>query len=94
MRYFDNIFFVWTHREDKLDEFLERLNSFHPNLKFTSERSEQKINFLDITVQLGNSKFVTDLYCKPTDCHQCLHYNSCLPDYMKKSSVYSQGLSH
>ena len=92
LRYIDNIFFVWTHGEDKLDEFLQRLNSFHPNLKFTSKRSEQKINFLDITVQLSNKKFVTDLYCKPTDCHQYLHYNSCHPEHMKKSSVYSKGL--
>ena len=53
LRYIDDIFFVWTHGENKLDEFLESLNSFHPNLKFTSERSEQEINFLDITVQLS-----------------------------------------
>ena len=92
LRYIDDIFFVWTHGEDKLDEFLERLNSFHPNLKFTSERSEQKLNFLDVTVQLSNNKFVTDLYCKPTDCHQYLHYNSCHPEHMKKTSVYSQRL--
>ena len=92
LRYIDDMFFVWTHGENKLDEFLERLNSFHPNLKFTSERSEQEINFLDVTVQLSNNKFVTDLYCKPTDCHQYLHYNSCHPEHMKKSSVYSQGL--
>ena len=90
--YIDDIFFVWTHRDNKLDGFLERLNSFHPNLKFTSECSQQEINFLDVTVQLSNNKFVTDLYCKPTDCHQYLHYNSCHPEHMKKSSVYSQGL--
>ena len=92
LRYIDDIFFVWTHGDNKLDGFLERLNSFHPNLKFTSERSQQEINFLDVTVQLSNNKFVTDLYCKPTDCHQYLHYNSCHPEHMKKSSVYSQGL--
>ena len=57
----DDIFFVWTHRDNKLDGFLERLNSFHPNLKFTSEHSQQEINFLDVTVQLSNNKFVTDL---------------------------------
>ena len=43
-------------------------------------------------MQLSNNKLVTDLYCKPTDCHQYLHYNSCHPEHMKKSSVYSQGL--
>ena len=61
LRYIDDTFFVWTHGENKLDEFFELLNSFHLNLKFTSERSEQKINFLDVTVQLSNNKFVTDL---------------------------------
>ena len=35
---------------------------------------------------------MTDLYCKKTDCHQYLHYDSCHPQQMKKSSVYSQGL--
>ena len=45
LRYIDDIFFVWTHGDNKLDGFLERLNSFHPNLKFTSERSQQEINF-------------------------------------------------
>ena len=40
----------------------------------------------------GKDKFVTDPYCKATDCHQYLHYDSCHPDHMKKSSIYSQGL--
>ena len=37
--------------------------------------------------------FLTDLYCKKTDCHQYLYYHdSCSSGHMKKSSVYSQGL--
>ena len=38
LRYIDDIFFVG---ENKLDEFLERLNSVHLNIKFTLEHSEQ-----------------------------------------------------
>ena len=91
LRYIDYKFFVWTHVEDEFYKFLERLNSFHPNLKFTSECSREEINWCN-TVKLNNNQFVTYLYCKPTDSHQHLHYNSCHPDYMKKSSVYSQGL--
>ena len=37
-------------------------------------------------------EFVTDLYCKATDCHQYLRYDSCYPDHMKKLSVSCQGL--
>ena len=36
LRYIDNIFFIWNESEKKLDEYLEKLNNFHPNLKFTS----------------------------------------------------------
>ena len=92
LRYIDDIFFVWTHGEDKLHDFLSRLNEFHPNLKFTYEYSTEQINFLDVIVKKGKDEFERDIYCKATDCHQYLHYDSCHPDHMKKSSIYSQGL--
>ena len=53
---------------------------------------EKKQNFLDVTVELSNNQFVTDLYCYPTDSHQYLHYNFWHLEQMKKSSVYIQGL--
>ena len=34
----------------------------------------------------------TDLYIKPTDRHQYLHYTSSHPEHTKKSVVYSQTL--
>ena len=40
LRCIDDIFFIWNESEEKLDEFLENLNNFHPNLKFTSEKSK------------------------------------------------------
>ena len=42
--------------------FLERLNNFHPNLKFTHERSREEINFLDVTVRVNHGEFITNLY--------------------------------
>ena len=92
LRYTDDIFFVWTFGEEKLHDFLSCLNEFHPNLKFTYEYSTEQINFLDVIVKKGKDKFVTDPYCKATDCQQYLHYDSCHPDHMKKSSIYSQRL--
>ena len=35
-RYIDDIFFIWTHGQDKLEQFLVDLNKFHP-IKFTHE---------------------------------------------------------
>ena len=92
LRYTDDIFFFWTHGEEKLQDFLNCLNGFPPNLKFTYEHSIERINFSYVTVRKEIDEFVADLYCKATDCHQYLHYDSCHPDHMKKSNVYSQGL--
>ena len=54
--------------------------------------SGNSYNLLDVIVKKGKDKFVIDLYCKATDCHQYLHYDSCHPDQMKKWSIYSQEL--
>ena len=92
LRYIDDVFFIWTESEEKLEGFLNRLNVFHPNLKFTHEKSKSSVNFLDVSVSIVDNKIETDLYCKPTDCHQFLHFNSAHPFHNKKSIVYSQGL--
>ena len=74
-------FFIWTAIESEVDNFLERLDSFHPNLEFSQERSTEEINFLDVTSRVNQGEFVSrvnqgefiiDLCCKPTDGYQNL----------------------
>ena len=36
-RYIDDIFFIWTHGKEHLETFLQELNNFNPDLKFTCE---------------------------------------------------------
>ena len=31
-----------------MEKFLNKLNSFHPTIKFTAEYSKEKVNFLDV----------------------------------------------
>ena len=66
------MFFIWNESEEKLEQLLENLNNFHPNLKFTSEKSKKSVSFLDVTVSLIDQHLETDLYYKLTDCHQFL----------------------
>ena len=89
LRYITDIFFIWTESEDKFEGFLNRLNNFHPNLKFTHGESKSSLNFLDVSVSIVDNKLETDLFCKPTDCHQFLHFNSAHPFHNKKSIAYS-----
>jgi hypothetical protein len=91
-RFIDDIFMIWPHGEEKLDQFFTHLNSFHPTIKFTSERSRETINFLDVQVSWKNKTLITDLYVKPTDTHQYLHPSSCHPYHCKKAIPYSQAL--
>ena len=70
--HYDDIFFIRTESEESLETFLEDLNKFHPNLKFTYEKSREKINFLGVVIKIKEGRVITDLYCKPTDGHQCL----------------------
>ena len=83
VRYIDDIFFIWTHAQEKLKVFLEDLNKFHPNLKFTSVSSEENVAFLDLKVKLKQDKIETDLHVKSTDRHQYLHHASLHPEHTK-----------
>ena len=92
LRYIDETFLIWNESEEKLEEFLENLHNFYPNLKLTKEKSKKSVNFLDGTVTVIKQHPETDLHCKPTDCYQFLDFNSAHPIHIKKLIVYSQGL--
>ena len=77
LRFIDDIFMIWTHGEDNLNEFIKYLNGIHPTIKFTHESSPTHIDFLDTTVKINDSREIyTTLYEKPTDTHLYLHYTS------------------
>ena len=52
LRYVDDIFFIWTHGEEKLVQFLNELNNFHPNISFTYETSKNNVNFCKFKCKL------------------------------------------
>ena len=91
-RYIDDVFFIWTHGKETLSLFLEDLNNFDPNIKFSHEVNKESIHFLDLNIRLSDGNISRDLYVKPTDRHQFLHYTSPHPDHTKRSIVFSQAL--
>ena len=84
LRFIDDILMVWTHGNEKFDSFIAYLNSIHPIIKFTSERSTTSIPFLDVKILLENGKIEIGQYCKPTDKHQYLLHSSSHPYHTKK----------
>ena len=77
LRLIGDMFMIWTHGEDNLNEFIQYLNSIQPTIKFAHELSHSEIDFLHTTVKINDSRqLYTSLYEKPTDTHLYLHYTS------------------
>ena len=92
LRFLDDIFCLWTEGEENLNNFFKYLNEFHPTIKFTMEKSYEKINFLDAVVYKENKHLSTDLYTKDTDTHQYLHAKSCHRSCIKRAIPYGQAI--
>ena len=84
LRDIDDILFIWTHGEEQLNFFFKDLNDFHSNLKFTSQKG---VDFVDFNVSLKGGAVFTDLHIKPTDGHQFQHYKSSHPSHKKKKKI-------
>ncbi len=87
-RFIDACVMVWCPGREKLDEFINHLNSCHPTIKFTAEISDCGVNFLDTTIHLEkDGSLWTNLYYSrdPTDSHDYLLFSSAHPYHCKKS---------
>ena len=91
-RYIDDIFMIWTHGWETLQQFEDYANNFHPSIKFVFEKSDSEVNFLDTRISKHGANLSTDLYTKPTDTRQYLHFTSCHPIEHRLPIAYSQAL--
>ena len=62
LKYIDDIFFIWLGSEEELNCFLVRLNELSPNLRFTYEKLDKEMDFLDIIVKTESDELVTDSF--------------------------------
>ena len=93
LRFIDDIFYVWQHSQVELDVFITYLNGVHDTIKFTSESSTDRVNFLDIVVCLTPTRtLTTSLYVKPTDSASYLHFDSAHPKHCIQGIPFGQFL--
>ena len=90
VRFIDDIFMIWTHGSEELEQFTTRANSTHPSIKFTTEISSTSLPFLDVLVSVTETGIKTSLCRKPTDRPTYLMYCSFHPHHIKSSIVFSQ----
>ena len=73
----DDMFVLWPHGANQLEEFHAHLTNQHPQIQFTKEVEEDdKINFLDVLVKKENDRFSTMVYRKPTQTGRYTHFAS------------------
>jgi hypothetical protein len=73
-----------TNIQDITDDF----NSLHPNLKFTNEQeTNNKLNYLDITIHRTPTGWKTSIYRKPTFTDSFIPYSSIHPAQHKYAEI-------
>ena len=92
-RFIDDIFFIWTGTEGELLNTVKTLNSIHPTIKFELTYSKERINFLDVLLEVTEDKRLkTSVYIKPTDKKNYLHAKSYHPKSTIDALPYGQAL--
>ena len=94
LRYIDDVFGVWPHGAEELSTYLDFINTVHPSIKFTAERSDTNggcLPFLDTLITVHqNGSYQTELYYKPMAAPIIMPYSSAHPAQMKKSVLKAQ----
>ena len=86
-RYVDDTFLLFKDI-NHISEFLEYLNSKHPNIKFTCEvENNDTLPFLDVLVSRKSGSFTTSVYRKPTFTGLGMQYLSFIPEGFKRNSI-------
>ena len=61
LRYVDDIFSIWQHGEDKLEQFHAYVNSMQPNINLTLTSSATNIPYLDVSVSFDSTNIHTSI---------------------------------
>ena len=87
LRYVDDCFALFNNLTDAVT-FLSFLNSMHPSIKFTLERGDICMPFLDVNIKIDCDSFVTSVYRKPTHTGVFLNFLSVAPISWKRGVIY------
>jgi hypothetical protein len=87
-RYVDDILLVYDITTTDINSVVNHFNSIIPSLKFTLENeTNNKLNFLDITITRLHDKFDFSIYRKPTTTDHIIPNDSCHPQEHKNSAI-------
>ena len=86
----DEIFFIWEHGLDSLEQHIETINAFHLATKLTTVWSDNEIRFLDVR----NKQLEIESYIKPTNTQQFTDSTFWQSYHCKENIHFSQVLRY
>ena len=88
-RYVDDCLCILNCDAHGAENLFKKLNNIHPKISFTLEvESNQKINFLDLTITKTFGKLEFSIYRKPTQTDHLIPYHSNHPQQHKMASFH------
>jgi hypothetical protein len=82
-RYVDDILILYKADKTNVNNILKQFNNLAPELNFTLEMENQKINFLDLTLTRHHNKLHINIYRKPTTTDAIIPQDFCHPQEHK-----------
>jgi hypothetical protein len=83
----DDILLVYNKQITDINSTLKELNKINPKLQFTTEKEDDVINFLDITIIKNPDNIQYSIYRKPTTTDNIIHNTSCHPTEHKMLTI-------
>ena len=84
-RYLDDGQIMWDVRLGNFKEVLNLMNGLHPAIEFTSECSDIKLVYLNVTILKTDQGFKTEIYNKDTDSDIYLPFSSSHPRHCREA---------
>lgn len=87
-RFLDDIFILTDISDSHITSFISLIQSQHQAFKFSVEISKTTAHFLDVQIHNRHNYIMTDMYHKPTDSFQYVHFSSSHPRHIKRNIPY------
>ncbi|XP_065909345.1 uncharacterized protein [Dysidea avara] len=94
-RFIDDVILIARCTQEELEDFLQYMNRANPNIRFTHEKSQTSITFLDATLyKKGYSTLQYKTHIKPTNKQLYVRYNSYHPPGTFKGVITGEAIRY
>ena len=91
--FIDDVLGLFEGSKEDFEKFVEWLNSLMlGTVKFKSNISQEKVEFLDLIISIQDGKLQTNMFIKPTNLQLYLDFTSNHPRHCKVGIIYGQAL--